>query len=210
MMFPKVKSTTLLFFLFLFVWGGCTQGKEKAEEKIPPPKKKEGISVGLISGLRGTLAPCGCTSKPLGGLSRLAKVLEERAQRLELDELLVLGNSFSDSHDTIKASPKVKEQKDRLLLQYFQRLRTGVMVPGDKERHPSRVIYEGLGQSKNLLMLDGLRKDGTLEAVSSTIRTYDDFKLGFIGVNNSAENLVVGRRLTNFRNTGKCFQEKEW
>ncbi|MBJ79800.1 MAG: hypothetical protein CMH60_00620 [Myxococcales bacterium] len=187
MMFPKVKSTTLLLFLLLFVFGACSQDKGKAKEKIPSPKKKEGISVGLISGLRGTLAPCGCTSKPLGGLSRLAQVLEERS---ELDELLVLGNSFSDPHDTMKASAKVKEQKDKLLLEFFQRLRSGVMVPGDTERRPSAEIYQGLAQSKNLLMLDGLRNDATLEAVSSTIRTYNDFKLGLIGVNDAADNLL--------------------
>ncbi len=50
-------------------------------------------TLGIISGLKGTVEPCGCTSKPLGGLPRIAFELET-LRREKGAQLLVVGDTF--------------------------------------------------------------------------------------------------------------------
>ena len=69
-------------------------------------------SLTVVSGLKGTIEPCGCTSKPLGGLGRVAAEIR-RLEQETLAPLLVVGDTYelpdppSERLDAEKAKAEV-------------------------------------------------------------------------------------------------------
>ena len=191
-MFPKAKR----LYLRLFIAACCVPlhacskapGDDRGKSKLQA--KPEFYQMALISDLRGTFAPCGCTSKPLGGLARLASLLEAQTSKTQLSEIFVLGDAFHDPDEHVLPSAQVKRHKEDLLLRFFERLGRMVMVPGGEEKKPDERVYKSLGGFKQIALLDGKKRDGTHDAITSVLKTYETFKIGLIGINKSAPNVL--------------------
>lgn len=56
------------------------------------PSKETKITIRVLSGVSGNVEPCGCTSKPLGGLDKIAAIME--AQPASDRNLVVVGDTF--------------------------------------------------------------------------------------------------------------------
>jgi len=191
-MFPKTKRLYLRLFIAVCCvpLHACSKapGDDRGKSKLQA--KPEFYQMALISDLRGTFAPCGCTSKPLGGLARLASLLEVQTSKTQLSEILVLGDAFHDPDEHVLPSEQVKRHKEDLLLRFFERLGRMVMVPGGEEKKPDERVYKSLGGFKQIALLDGKKRDGTHDAITSVLKTYETFKIGLIGINKSAPNVL--------------------
>ena len=87
----RVTIPSLL--LLLSLMGGCKETPSATSATV-----KSGVAgLTVISGLKGTIEPCG-TSKPLGGLGRVAAEVH-RLEKETLAPLLVVGDTFYELLD---------------------------------------------------------------------------------------------------------------
>lgn len=110
---------------------GCTSPKgESAPEAAPKPS----LRLAVITDLKGYLEPCGCTSRPLGGIDRMAAKI--RSLRDGTVPLVVLmgGDLF---FDTGELEPKRMDQATRnakTLVGILNGLQVAAALPGSRDR----------------------------------------------------------------------------
>ncbi len=82
----------------------------------------------LTTELRGYLAPCGCTSDPLGGIARFAALVEAKRQQQRDALVVTAGNFLFDSADESGPSLEQDEKKAELVASIYREL--GVTAQG--------------------------------------------------------------------------------
>ncbi len=125
----------LLVLLALGLAAGCTRGRSK---EAPDGRPSPTLRLAVVTDLKGYLEPCGCTSRPLGGIDRLAAQI--RALRGGSVPLVVLmaGDLF---FDTDALEPTRVDQANRnasTLLEILDRLKVDVALPGRRDRAQPR------------------------------------------------------------------------
>lgn len=100
LIFMMTRPPALLFYLallFLGLFTACDCGKGRptpeisAFEQLPPPSAR----ILWVSDPKGQLEPCGCTSRPLGGVDRLVGAIEE-ARSSAPSVLIFSGRIYTD------------------------------------------------------------------------------------------------------------------
>lgn len=95
--------------------------------------------------VRGYIAPCGCTSNPLGGVAKLAQLVEDK-RRTHGDPLLVTAGNFL--FETAGSKPTTAEQDEtraRLLAEVYKDLGVAAQVPGTFDQmHADGAFLRGI------------------------------------------------------------------
>ncbi len=118
--------------LCALVWwlGACSGGGARREGEPAPTKRGQlpppELRLLLLSDPAGVLEPCGCTSRPLGGVDRLVSVAREAASDGVPTVLLAAGDLFTGAPEEAKAAPPGEGQE--AYLHRLERWRRGTFA----------------------------------------------------------------------------------
>lgn len=128
----------LLVLLALSVAVGCSRRKPK---EGPDARPSPTLRLAVVTDLKGYLEPCGCTSRPLGGIDRLAARIRALRDGSVPLVLLMAGDLFFDT-DTLE--PTRVDQANRnaaTLLGILDHLKVDAGLPGQRDRgQPKEVL----------------------------------------------------------------------
>ncbi|MDH3202492.1 MAG: multiheme c-type cytochrome [Myxococcales bacterium] len=121
----------LLVLLALGATAGCNRGQSK---EAPDGKPSPTLRLAVVTDLKGYLEPCGCTSRPLGGIDRLAAQI--RALRDGSVPLVVLmaGDLFFDTDALEPARVDQANRNASTLLGILDHLEIDAALPGRRDR----------------------------------------------------------------------------
>ncbi len=136
----------LLFFCLL---ASCD--KTNKAEPVAAGVTSDRALVILSTELRGYIAPCGCTSNPLGGIAKFAQLVEDK-QRSHGDPVLVTAGNFLFESASSKATTiEQDEARAKLVADVYKSLGVFAQVPG-----PNDVAHDAFFQGiKNPWLADG-------------------------------------------------------
>ncbi|HET6346424.1 MAG TPA: hypothetical protein VFH51_15940, partial [Myxococcota bacterium] len=99
------------------------------------PSAPPGATLVLLSELQGVTEPCGCTSRPLGGLDRAAGAIEALAQK-GATGLFVVGNTFFT--DPAPKAEWIRHERDKgaVIAGLLARLAPLGVRPGESDAGP--------------------------------------------------------------------------
>jgi len=128
----------LLVLLVLSLAVGCSRSKPK---EAPGARPSPTLRLAVVTDLKGYLEPCGCTSRPLGGIDRLAAQI--RALRDGSVPLVVLmaGDLFFDT-DILKPTRVDQANRSAATLRgILDHLKVDAGLPGRRDRaQPGEVL----------------------------------------------------------------------
>lgn len=146
----------------------------------------EASSILIVSALRGTTEPCGCTSNPLGGLDRLAARVEEH-RRHGARTLLMVGDTYFEAAKSPEHAKAQDEARAAVITTVIDKLEPSGLVlgPADLARKqeqkdvPKTIVVGGL----NVALFQRAQLDakscGALRA--ETARTEADVRVLLLG-----------------------------
>ena len=166
------------------------------------------LRIVLIADLEGVLEPCGCTSRPLGGVDRLAAAVA--ALRHDARALLVVaaGDVFATGNDEAVgrvAAPQARMQdawKADALAAALGRTRIDVLVPSDGAvaRNAKRVAM--LASEARARLVGAGPHTSALDAMAATARLRaGDTEVGLIALGQN-DDVAASTRVAALRNGG--------
>ena len=137
------------------------------------------ITLAVVTGLAGTTAPCGCTSRPLGGLDKLA------TQVAKLDSpaaVVFAGSTFFTHADPPPGLLEQEQRKADAIAEIVAKLDPVALLPGplDHGRHGEHL--RGLARRHGLALFTRPRSLRTHARADSSLHTIGGIKVGFVGV----------------------------
>lgn len=154
----------------------CLTALLLASCKKPP----EVVTLGVISGLGGTLEPCGCTSHPLGGLDKLVGQLAP--QKNEAFGWVAVGNTFF-AHDDIPGHLLEQERrKAGTIAKVFAHAQPVAVLPGPADSGQQANFIQDLTAPLKLPILQQPKTSQTRSRADTLVRTIGGLKIGFIGM----------------------------
>ncbi len=152
----------LLIFSFLLLFNGCSHSEE--------------INIIYSSDIWGETADCGCPGHPTGGLSRKATFLSGTRKNYKGVYYFEIGDTFFRPGTDINQA-KVEIPKVDMFIDFFNRERLDVFVPGESEFLLGiDFLKDKLKSAKFKTILSNLVEKGTKKTVFD--RTYIDKKYG--------------------------------
>jgi hypothetical protein len=158
---------------------GCRGEPAAAVHAVAPARS---LDLFFTTSVGGYLEPCGCTSRPLGGLARLATVVSRAGPR----SMLVDAGDLLLPADGLDGPARAQhERKARVLARAYRMLGAAALNVGPRD------VALGLG------LLKQLQRDGAVPFVSSSVRPvgdggpsiaqsfvreHDGIRVGFTGV----------------------------
>jgi len=143
----RVLTIALLFF------GAC--GDDDAETTTQPPEETRtlpspDLRVAIITDLKGYLAPCGCTSRPLGGIDRMAA----RVAALEPDLLLTAGDLlFGNEHHAGPSAETTEVWRAETLVDVLETMGADAATPGALDLRHGEDVFARLAGSADFPFL---------------------------------------------------------
>ncbi len=102
------------------------------EKAVGKAATKTAPEMFVVTGLKGTVAPCGCTSHPLGGIAKLAKLIGDEKKR---EPMLVSSGDFLFESTPHNAAEKAQaEARATLIEDVFAELSPSAQLGGDNGR----------------------------------------------------------------------------
>ncbi len=169
----QCKFLRMLFLLFL---SNCQCAKEN----------KDTFALLFTTNVRGYIEPCGCTADPLGGLDRLAFIIDEFQKSFQNRLLFIdAGNLFFDSAEK-KADVDLCQDEARLdvLLSTYQNLKVAGTIPGPFDLTRGDQFYRSFLQKHQIPILNYAPFQGQILNQSGV-------KLGLIGVGSELEKAAL-------------------
>lgn len=138
---PMPRQTTRLAAIALVAAAlGCSANKSR--NGGDPPARPPAFTLFVTTELRGNIEPCGCTSDPMGDLSRTVAAVEAaRAGGASVLYMDAGSTLFTDTRITEKAAPQEQLKSDLLLATLTQRLKVTALGlgPNDLAKGPAGV-----------------------------------------------------------------------
>ncbi|MBN8615507.1 MAG: hypothetical protein J0L92_33235 [Deltaproteobacteria bacterium] len=165
-----VPSRTGLFLALASVWtatilaGASCSGSSTTTTTTPEPAQvrapelgRPDLRIAVITDLEGYLEPCGCTSRPLGGIDRMAAELA-RIRGEGVPTVVVASGDllFNSGGDHAVARPGAETQeiwKAETLLDILARLELAAAVPGGLDLHYGPATFATLAESARFPLL---------------------------------------------------------
>ena len=170
----RVTIPSLLILLALM--SGCQETPSAASATV-----KDGVAgLTVISGLKGTIEPCGCTSKPLGGLGRVAAEVN-RLEKETLAPLLVVGDTFYELLDPPSERLDAEKAKAEVIRDALKELPVAALVSGERDELAGGSGWRSLIKGTGLPHMIYSRVRDSHGAVDSRIVTVNGVKVGLIG-----------------------------
>ncbi len=160
--------------------GACTSGP--APRPVSDGNRQGGADVRIFftSDLHAYLEPCGCQSRPLGGLDRAAVVFAE-GERGARGTLRLAGGATFFNHEEIDPVAVPQERaRAETLAQIFDRLRMDVVVPALPDLALGKDALVKLVGTKRVLLAANVRDGGLVRP--ELVREVGGVRVGLFGV----------------------------
>jgi hypothetical protein len=197
----KTRTTAVVLSL-LFGAACCTDGEVRKDEVPRPPPPT--LRLLVMTDLGGTLEPCGCTSRPLGGIDRMAAAVASARAEGPPTLLVSAGDLFfgPGAHQAEGAVPTQEAWKAETVADVLSRLgvhgatpglqdltKGGAHLPGLVERSEFPVLAAGLRLSASEPGVDGGTEDagagddvGAKTLPGMVLHQVAGLKVGLVGV----------------------------
>jgi hypothetical protein len=141
-----------------------------------PAVPKPSLTVFALAEVRGQIAPCGCTSDPLGDISRTSKLVEDARSRGPV--LVVDAGSLLYSKDPVPAHLDAQEELKADLLAgiYKEQLAVGALGLGPAD------LVKGPGKLRLPRIVANLADGDHVPAQPATVLQVGNVKVGVFGV----------------------------
>lgn len=177
---------------------GASCGDNAQEPTTPPPVQRPTPDARLviITDLKGYLEPCGCTSRPLGGIDRLAARLGELADETPT-AFVAAGDLFFDGadHGGSRLGEEAKTQeiwKAETLVEILNELSLTTAVPGELDFSHGLSTFQELVAAADFPLLSGTHRvagtnadddESAPDLLSAThLADVGNIKVGFFGI----------------------------
>ena len=162
---------------------GCGNGERPGPNPARPDFLRPTARLAIVTDLQGQLEPCGCQSRPLGGIDRLATELG----RLRADGtptlLLLSGDSLFGAGEAHAHDPNAAQQerwRAETLVDVLNRLGVSALNPGSADWNaPERAAETLLKKATGVVLTRGT--EGGAEPVAHVLEA-GGIKLGTLGV----------------------------
>ncbi len=139
------------------------------------------VTLGVVTGLGGVTEPCGCTSKPLGGLDRLAAQVQALAAREAAFGLLVTGDTFAELDDVPVHRLAQERQKASVIADVLATLAPLAVVRGARDRGLDETLLRSATGERRLPLFVGREDAPGREQIDRTLVTLGGLKIGVVG-----------------------------
>ncbi|MEM7136848.1 MAG: multiheme c-type cytochrome [Myxococcota bacterium] len=110
---------------------GCTARKSSPDPDAGP---NPALRVAIVTDLKGYLEPCGCTSRPLGGIDRMAAEVRSLRESPAPVLLVMGGDLFFDAAAVEPARLDQANRNAETLVQILNGLEVSAALPGARDR----------------------------------------------------------------------------
>lgn len=166
-------------FLTVFAAGLTLVGCEDSPVVDKPATQ---LSIGVVTGLGGVTEPCGCTSRPLGGLDRMAGLISERRGQGAFG-LVLAGDTFYELDNPPGHLVQQEHEKARAIAQVLGKLEPVSILPGKRDVEVGADRLQEFSESFGLPIFSGLRGPSKKRfKADSTLETVGGHKIGIIGI----------------------------
>ncbi len=172
----------LLIVLALGLAPGCSRGPSK---QAPDGKPSPTLRLAIITDLKGYLEPCGCTSRPLGGIDRLAAQIGGLRDGSVPLLVLMAGDLFFDTDTLEPARVDQANRNANTLIGILNHLKIDAALPGRRDRAQPP---EQLSRLQTASGFPWLAMDGDTEVVRLKS---GGLRLAVVGVRPGAERRVA-------------------
>ncbi len=161
-----------------FGFGASCRRSTSAPAVAPPARAARAVRLYFVSDLDGYLEPCGCQARPLGGIDRLAALVERESPQRAQTLFVATGNTFFE-HPTLEPDMVFQERaKAERLGPILDRLQLAAYAPGPADFALGTQAWEALarGTQARPLMANVAGRDGTV------VREAGGLRVAFVGV----------------------------
>lgn len=181
---PALRSSRLWPLLMLSLGASFGLGASCRRPPQPPPPvaARPPIRLYFLADLDGYLEPCGCQSRPLGGIDRIAALIARERAEHPHSLLVATGNLFFE-HPTIEAQMVFQERaKAESLGPILEGLGLAAYAPGPSDYALGADALRGLGQRTHApaLVANTTGREATL------VRVVGGVRVGLVGVSDFA------------------------
>lgn len=181
---PFKRSCWAVVLLSAAVWdAGCKSGEQSAsasnKSEFSPART---VELYFSTEVSGYIEPCGCTSKPLGGLPRLASVLKNGGPHRGLVDA---GNLLFPTKDLNEVTKEQHVYKARLLARAYRSLGAIAINLAESDLEGGVGLLKELQQEGAVPLVSANVRplpDAGPNVARSFLRTIGDVKLGITGV----------------------------
>jgi len=169
------QTTILSVFAAGLIFGGCDDFPI-VEQPVTT------FTIGLVTGLGGVTEPCGCNTRPLGGLDRLSGVVAKRKIQDEFG-LVFVGDTFYEIDNPPGHRVEQEHEKASTIANVLGELAPMAVLPGERDVEVGGERLRDFLETYRLPIFSGLR--GPTEQrfkADSALRMIGGHKLGFIGI----------------------------
>jgi Cytochrome c554 and c-prime len=184
------KQGRFLIMLLLLFLSNCQCAEEENTKGFFAKDNSDAFALLFTTNMRGYIEPCGCTSDPLGGLDRLAFVVEKARQSFRNRLLFVdAGNLFFDSAQKRTDIDLCQDEaKLDILLSTYQKLKVAGTLPGPFDQSRGYRFYRSFLQKYQISILNEMPRIGQILDQSGV-------KIGLIGLSSAIDFTKEARRL---------------
>lgn len=184
--------------LVLGLSAGCGPKRATGRDAGPTALPRPTLRIAFLTDLKGYLEPCGCTSRPLGGVHRLAGTMTRLSRDSVPTAFVAVGDMLLPG-----ASSAAQSQQDRwqaeTLIDIFNDLHLSALVPGRFDRSEGDELLSSFRERSRFPWLGaGAGAPDTLGLVATHTATLGGKKVAFVGVTDawetSSETLMAAAR----------------
>ncbi len=157
------------------------EAEPTAEPARPPPS----FRLAVVTDPKGYLAPCGCTSRPLGGIDRMAALVRGLESGGADVAVVAAGSLFLDGVDRGAEGREADRWRAETMIDVWNRLGVDAATPGPSDLTYGVPFLAGLASAARFpLLAANVRLDPpqTAPLRAGTVATLGGAKVGFVGV----------------------------
>lgn len=171
--------------LCLAALAGCGSRRPRARDAGPPALPRPTLRFAFVTDVKGYLEPCGCTSRPLGGVHRLAGMLGRLGRDGVPTAFVAAGDMLLPG-----ASSEAQSQQDRwqaeTLVDVLNDLHAVAMVPGRFDRSEGDALL-GTLRGRSSFPFIGVGPTAPLDLAPMQLVELGGTKVAFVGVTDAWE-----------------------
>ncbi|HKU36619.1 MAG TPA: multiheme c-type cytochrome [Polyangiales bacterium] len=176
---------------------GCGD-RERGAATARAPSSTPALRLVAFTDLAGALEPCGCQSRPLGGLDRAAAKLAELRKDKTPVLLVAAGDVFfgNPPEGAVAGTDATTQEiwKAETVVDVLGKLGTAAVTPGPRDLRYGRETFDKLAARAKFRVLGG--------PTASWLTSVGSTKVGLIGVNGEASAAALSREVKQLRESG--------
>ncbi|MCC7536755.1 MAG: hypothetical protein IT379_11100 [Deltaproteobacteria bacterium] len=152
------------------------------------PERRPTARLAFFTDLHGYLEPCGCQSRPLGGIDRMAKVLADVRRDRVPTLLLAAGDTLFDTSHLEPANHQQEKWKAETLVRIFREMRMTAFTPGPGDlAFGAAELARLVGRDGAAVLAANVRAPALQRLSASTVVPAGDLRIAVVGVTELGE-----------------------